>query len=179
MATKRKPAKKVKKAAAKVAAPKKDKPAKKPTGRPSLRTPEVVDAIIERLSAGEFLSAICRDEAMPCRFAVLKWMNADDKLYQQIVHAREVGMDAILEEARQIADTPMMGERRKIGGPNGVEVTFEDMLGHRKLQIETRLRLAEKMFPKKYGQSMKLAGDPNNDTPINVAGVVLVPPKVK
>jgi hypothetical protein len=37
-------------------------------------------------------------------------------------------------------------------GEDSVTVTEEDMLGHRKLQIETRLKLLAKFNPKKYGE---------------------------
>jgi len=41
-------------------------------------------------------------------------------------------------------------------------VREEDMLGHRKLQIETRLKLLAKWNPKKYGEKLALAGDAEN-----------------
>jgi len=41
-------------------------------------------------------------------------------------------------------------------------VTTEDMLGHRKLQIETRLKLLAKWNPKKYGDRVTMAGDAEN-----------------
>ena len=41
------------------------------------------------------------------------------------------------------------------------------MLGHRKLQIETRLKLLAKWNPKKYGDRTTLAGDP--EAPLQVS----------
>jgi len=41
-------------------------------------------------------------------------------------------------------------------------VREEDMLGHRKLQIETRLKLLAKWNPKKYGERLAVAGDAEN-----------------
>jgi len=41
-------------------------------------------------------------------------------------------------------------------------VREEDMLGHRKLQIETRLKLLAKWNPKKYGERVQVAGDAEN-----------------
>ena len=38
-------------------------------------------------------------------------------------------------------------------------VTEEDMLGHRKLQIETRLKLLAVWDPKRYGNKMQIGGD--------------------
>jgi hypothetical protein len=48
------------------------------TGRPSLYTDELADAICELLAAGESLNAICRDERMPSRKVVHEWV-ADDR----------------------------------------------------------------------------------------------------
>jgi hypothetical protein len=45
-------------------------------------------------------------------------------------------------------------------GNESVSYSKEDMLGHRKLQIETRLKLLAKFNPKKYGDRIALAGDP-------------------
>jgi hypothetical protein len=41
-----------------------------------------------------------------------------------------------------------------------VERRVEDMLGHRKLQVETRLKLLAKWDPRRYGDALKLSGDP-------------------
>ena len=43
----------------------------------------------------------------------------------------------------EIADTPVEGSRTKTTD-KGNEVTTEDMLGHRRLQVETRLKLLAK-----------------------------------
>jgi len=40
----------------------------------------------------------------------------------------------------------------------GTATTIEDMLGHRKLQIETRLKLLAKFHPTKYGDKLGLHG---------------------
>jgi hypothetical protein len=46
-------------------------------------------------------------------------------------------------------------------------VTEEDLTQHRRLQIETRLKLLAKWNPRKYGDKTVLAGDP--DAPLNIA----------
>lgn len=86
------------------------------------------------------------------------WMDKDDDFSAAIARAREVGHDAIAEEALNIADTPIEGIRTKVG-KDGTEVTTEDMLGHRKLQIETRLKLLAKWNPKKYGDKLEVKTD--------------------
>jgi hypothetical protein len=70
-----------------------------------------------------------------------------------IARAREEGFDAIAAECLEIADTPLVGAKIKKRG-DGIEETREDMLGHRKLQIETRLKLLAKWDPKRYGDKI-------------------------
>ena len=117
----------------------------KKTGRPSKYTPEIAAEICERLSNGEPLRAICRDDHMPAWQKIYEWMAKDDAageagtgLSGAIARARESGYDAIAEECLIIADTPKFGEKQ-VMTDEGVAVTVEDMLGHRKLQIETQI----------------------------------------
>lgn len=136
------------------------KPAKK-NGRPSKYTPELAAEICERLSDGEPLRQICRDDHMPAWTAIYAWAAKDKELSERIAQAREQGYDAIAEDLLQIADTPLIGET-ETSSNNGLTVTRQDMLGHRKLQIETRLKLLAKWNPKKYGDKTFIAGDKEN-----------------
>lgn len=128
-------------------------------GRPSTFTSEIAAEICMRLAEGEPLRVICRDDHMPAWRTVYDWMEADSAFSARIAHAREVGFDAIAEEALEIADTPKEGVRKEKSEDGFKEVT-DDMLGHRKLQVETRLKLLAKWSPKKYGDksSMELTG---------------------
>jgi hypothetical protein len=65
------------------------------------------------------------------------------------------------EECLELADTPHFGIKQ-IESEDGITVTREDQLGHRKLQIETRLKLLAKWNPKKYGERLTHAGDADN-----------------
>ena len=137
----------------------------KKIGRPSKYTPELAKEICERLSDGEPLRQICRDNHMPAWTAIYAWAAQDKALSERIAQAREQGYDAIAEDLLAIADTPLMGET-ETSSANGLTITRQDMLGHRKLQIETRLKLLAKWNPKKYGDRQILAGD--KDSPVEV-----------
>ena len=133
---------------------------KKATGRPSTYDPETAHKICEMLSDGIPLRQICRMDGMPPWRTVYSWMARDEDLSAHIARAREVGYDAIAEECLQIADTPQLGQKQ-VMSDEGATTTIEDMLGHRKLQIETRLKLLAKWRPEKYGDKTLIAGDPN------------------
>jgi hypothetical protein len=78
-----------------------------------------------------------------------------------------MGFDALAEEALEISNTPVMGQKQ-VMGDKSTFTTVEDMLGHRKLQIETRLKLLAVWDPKRYGNKLELAGDPNNPLKMEV-----------
>jgi hypothetical protein len=131
-------------------------------GRASKYTPELGAFIAERLSKGEPLAQICRDEGMPHDDTVRNWMAADEKFSQVIARARERGYDVLAADCLLIADTPQIGEETTTK-PNGdIETKTGDMLGHRKLRIETRLKLLAKWDPKRYGDKLALSGDAEN-----------------
>ncbi len=136
-------------------------------GRPSLYSDELLAKIVERLSAGEPLAQICRDEGMPSSRTVRAWIQEKAHVSAAIAHAREEGEDWLAAECLMIADTPREGVTEKlelVKGADGkmalvvTERKREDMLGHRKLQIETRLKLLAKWNPKKYGEKVEVGG---------------------
>jgi hypothetical protein len=96
-------------------------------------------------------------------------MGRSEDLSAAIARARDIGYDAIAEECLRIADTPHMGQKQ-VMGEDGATVTVEDMLGHRKLQVETRLKLLAKFHPSKYGDRVGLHGV-NNAPPIQTEDV--------
>ena len=117
-------------------------------------------------------------EGMPQWRTVYNWMYSDDALGEAgvglssaIARAREVGYDAMAEECLIIADTPKVGTKKTYSSgsdddEDSMTVVEEDMLGHRKLQIETPLKLLAKFNPKKYGDRQILSNDP--DSPFEV-----------
>lgn len=140
-------------------------------GNPTTFTKEAADEIVERLSAGEPLEWICRDESMPAVRTVSHWRKANADFDQAFLAARDHGFDAIAAGALNIADTPCEGiveklERVPVYGNADkpeeitgyelqvVETRREDMLGHRKLQVETRLKLLAKWDPRRYGDRL-------------------------
>ena len=164
---------------------------KKPTGRPTKYDPEIARIMCEQLSEGVPLRQICREnEGFPAWRTVYDWMKKDPDLSTAIAHARDIGYDSLAEECLAIADTPQLGEEvSESESPDGsdedgnpimkktVTIKKVDMLGHRKLQIETRHKLLAKFNPKKYGDKVVHSGDDENPVVIennmNVFGELL------
>jgi hypothetical protein len=65
-----------------------------------------------------------------------------------------VGFDALAVRCLEIANTPLEGEETVIDGDGKLTVMHGDMLGHRKLQIETILKLLAAWDPRRYGERL-------------------------
>lgn len=127
-------------------------------GRHSTYTLETADAIVEWIASGKPLREFCRQNDLAWS-TVYDWLEAQPAFSVRFARARDMGADAIAEEALAIADSPLEGVRTEIGGKDGPKEVREDMLGHRRLQVETRLKLLAKWNPKKYGEKLAVGGD--------------------
>jgi hypothetical protein len=136
-------------------------------GRPSEYSEETALRICERLIEGDSLRKICRDEDMPGISTVLRWLDAHEKFRTHYARAREAQADTLADEITDIADTPLVGQVKKTT-EDGVEITEEDMLGHRRLQIDARKWIASKLKPRKYGEKLELGSDPDSPLQINI-----------
>lgn len=142
----------------------------RPRGRPTAYTPELALLLCERLAAGESLRAICQDESMPDERTVRGWaIDNREGFFPQYARARQIQAMGFGDEIIEIADTPVEGERieeQRVEGENGQaiierKVHREDMLGHRKLQVESRKWWVSKVLPKVFGDKLAIGGDPD------------------
>ena len=124
---------------------------KRPRGRPSKFSPAVAKRILTGLAKGTPLTILCEPSNMPDVRTVYDWQAKDAGFSADIARAREAGFDRIALEALEIADTPLEGQTIT-DKPDGREIKRGDMLGHRRLQVETRLKLLAKWDPKRYGE---------------------------
>lgn len=140
-----------------------------PKGSGSKYTEELADQICDLVSNGVNLRKVCRMEGMPSWRTIYDWVVARPDFAARLARARELGYDALAEEALEISNTPVMGQKQ-VMGDKATYTTVEDMLGHRKLQIETRLKLLAVWDPKRYGNKVQLGGDADN--PIKIKAEV-------
>jgi transposase-like protein len=139
----------------------------------------MTERILEGIENGLTLAELCRTEGI-ARRTFYNWLDADEELGSRFARARAIGFDAIAEEALEIADTPEVGEivtekplmvdGKQLGNAVIREIKTDDMLGHRKLKVDTRLKLLAKWDPKRYGERTTIAGDP--DAPLAPAADV-------
>ena len=127
---------------------------------------EQIEHILAEVSSGRSLWTVLEhDEGMPAHSTFWRWHMADEDLQDNLARARLNGVEVHMEKAVHIAENPQMGSVVTIkphfdknGKMTGeiTEVRKEDMLGHRKLQIETLLKRAQMIAPRKYGPKLDL-----------------------
>lgn len=126
---------------------------------PTKRTPKVVEDILARLSTGETLAAILRsEERFPSATAWLEWCAADESLSLAYARARDAGESVIAEQCLEIADEAP----DTFSTEHGERVDPGDV-AHKKLKIDTRLKLLAIWNPKKYGPKLDVT---TKDQPI-------------
>lgn len=127
------------------------------TGRPSLKTPEVVEEIIRRLSLGEPLSRICADDHMPCFMTVYRWERDDAEFSDLSARAREVGTHYLANECLEIADDARNDYMEKVDKDGAVigYIVNGEATARSRLRIDTRLRLIGKWNSKAYGEKVE------------------------
>lgn len=149
------------------------------SGRPTIYTPELAEQVCKRLSSGESLRQICRDEDMPDRDTVREWALKDREGFSgQYARAREAQAESFLDEIIEIVDD---GRNdwidREVAGGRTIRVIDQEAVMRSKLRFEARRWAMSKILPKKYGEAVLLKGDKDNPLELNVAGVIVVPKK--
>jgi hypothetical protein len=122
--------------------------------------------ICRRLAEGESLRSICRDKAneMPSHSQVLEWARVNDHFANQYARAREIGDEVEFEGLEELADeTPERDDKGRVD-PGWV--------AWQRGRIDVRKWTLARKRPKKYGDKLELAGDP--DRPLAVTAIELV-----
>jgi hypothetical protein len=128
----------------------------------------VRDEIIRRVTLGESLITVCReDKWLPSYTTVLKWMRADpdfDMAYKQAVRDRG---DVLFEEALSIADDARNDWMARNDPENPGWIANGEHIQRSRLRVDTRKWAAAKLNPAKYGDKLAVEGSP--DKPVVVA----------
>ena len=130
------------------------KPPARRTGRPTLYTPELAAKLCARVAAGESLRAVCADPAMPGLTTVFQWIPKHPAFRQQYDEAVEARAYGLFDQLLELSDIPQDGEVVVEHDDGRREVRRGDMLGHRRLQIDTRKWILARMSPRKYGDKV-------------------------
>lgn len=151
------------------------RPPRKGEGRPSKYTKELGDDICLRISQGESVRSLERDEKMPSGVTIYSWLLDEDKeeFLKKYTRARDTQAEVIFEEIIELAD-------KGLDDIVGDDKSDSARVQARKLQIDARHWHLSKLRPRKYGDKLDLTsgGDKlpqpilnvstnNGDTPDN------------
>jgi len=123
------------------------------TGRPSSFTDQMANLICIRLAEGESLNKICKEEGMPDKATVFRWLATDASFCDKYARARELQAETQFDELIDIVDQPP--ELSYVTGKDGelIEVKFDSSyVAWMKLRVDTRKWTAARMAPKKYAE---------------------------
>lgn len=142
-------------------------PTGNPPGRPSTYTKAVADEICDRLAQGESLRSICKDDHMPKRDTVVKWV-LDDRgpgFAGRYTQARELGLDTIADEVFEIADDGSNDwmEKRNQDGSSSWAINGE-ALGRSRLRFDARRWYLSKLAPKRFGERVAIDAEVKDTT---------------
>ena len=128
---------------------------------------EVIAHVLVQIATGRFVSRIFREDdvtasgvKMPDAVTFWKWTLDDEELDKKVERARARGIEALLDQCGEIADdgtndfVPIIKDGEQVG-----ERVAKDHILRSKLRIETRVRMAQMLKPKKYGPKLDVTSD--------------------
>jgi hypothetical protein len=124
--------------------------------KPSVKfSQELFDEICERISSGESLRKICKDDKMPNLTSVWKWLNESEELSKQYARAREQQAETFVDEILSICDEVL---------PTGLDGKIDpSVVNQARLKIDARKWVASKLKPKRFGEASVLKIDSDKD----------------
>lgn len=123
--------------------------------RKSTYTPEVGEAICDRLANGESLLRITQDMGIP--YSTAKGWEIDIPEHAaNSTRAREIGCHYMAEECPDIADNATNDWMERRGQDDAGWVANGENIQRSRLRIDTRLRLLGKWLPKIYGDKQHI-----------------------
>lgn len=126
-------------------------------------TDDVAGEICDRIANGQSLREICREDGMPDKSTVLRWLG--DSRYaafrDQYARAREAQADHFAEEILEISDDARNDWMMRQIGEEVAAVPDHEHISRSKLRVDSRKWLMSKLAPKKYGDKLELGGSLN------------------
>jgi hypothetical protein len=108
----------------------------RPIGRPSTYSEYIANTICERISLGESLRSICRDDDFPDKMTVLRWLQKHPEFRAQYTQARDEQADTYFD---MIIDEAFNSHDAQIG----------------RLRVDALKWVSSKLAPKRYGDRIE------------------------
>lgn len=145
---------------------------KHPGGRPSEYTQEIATEICRRITEGESVRSISRDESMPSIATIYSWIGRNPEFLKQYEKAKEEQVETLADEMLEIADDARNDFVEKaLKSGESIVVGDSEMVNRSRLRVDTRKWIAERMKPKKYGPKSDLNVGGQKDNPLINANI--------
>ena len=138
-------------------------PPKAKVGRPTDYSIQLAEEICDRISTGEPLVRICKEEDKPNVVTVYRWLSRFPEFSNMYAKAKDQAADTLAEEIQAIADEMPMETTDKDGNTKFDSAYIQWM----RLRVDARKWVAAKLKPRKYGDRVELTGDKDNPLHIN------------
>jgi hypothetical protein len=121
-------------------------------GRPSEYSEGIVTAICDRMTQGDSLLKICKDEGMPDRVTIYRWLEKHDEFRNKYARAREAMMDYYADLIRDIA----FDDSGDFFIEDGRTVADHARVQRARLKVDALKWIASKLAPRQYGDKPEL-----------------------
>ena len=151
-------------------------PAPDQGARPTGYTAELGALICERLMNGERLTAICREDGMPHRVTVFRWLTKHPEFAAAYREARLIAWEVMAEDLLDIADD---GTNDWTTDGRGNPMLDHEHVQRSRLRVDTRKWVLAKVLPRRWGEKPADPEAPpvpgsSADAPLHVAAVATV-----
>ncbi len=121
-------------------------------GRPTEYTAEIGDFICEEIATGKSLNKICKDNAIPSRASVYRWLLSDNPIYtgfrDKYAQSRKISYEIMCDDIIDIADDGMNDWMENNNPENPGYAINGEALGRSRLRVDTRKWFLSKCLPK-------------------------------
>lgn len=119
--------------------------------RPIEYSEEIAAEICERMIEGKGLLQICKDEDMPARGTVYRWLDGRQSFRDRYARAREAQMDYFAELIREIAFDEFGDIVLEQVGNKTTAVANHAKVQRDRLKVDSLKWIASKLFGRQYG----------------------------
>lgn len=128
-------------------------------GRTSDYTAALADEIAFRVSEGETLRQICRDDHMPAESTVRRWVLDDREGFATLYsRARDLQIDVWADDIIEIAEDGRNDWMERETKSGRITVVNDEAIQRSRLRIDTKKWLLSKLKPERYGDKLELSG---------------------
>lgn len=127
---------------------------------------QIMDHVLVEVATGRFVSRILReDDFMPAPSQFWRWHLEDEEYQEKLGRARELGVEALLDETVDIADDSSNDvyidyvKKGKSDEDYPVAKVDGDVIRRASLRIETRIKMAQMLKPRKYGTKVDVTSE--------------------